>query len=112
MVRAALLTLIPALSDANTIGRLGRRSGRRAPGTSLGFSPNVSGSPTRRTARNVVMAPSKAADPDGAARVCVSLFQGLVLQQAWDPKLDVDGYIGAVLSLIEALVRPPGQPDA
>ena len=32
MVRAALLTLIPALPDANTIGRLGRRSGRRAAG--------------------------------------------------------------------------------
>jgi hypothetical protein len=30
MVRAALLTRIPALPDANTIGRLGRRSGRRA----------------------------------------------------------------------------------
>ena len=51
-------------------------------------------------------------DPDGAARVCVSLFQGLVLQQAWDPKLDVDGYIAAVLSLIEALVRSPRQPGA
>jgi adenylyl- and sulfurtransferase ThiI len=51
-------------------------------------------------------------DPDGAARVCVSLFQGLVLQQAWDPKLDVDGYIAAVLSLIEALVRPAREPGA
>jgi hypothetical protein len=30
MVRAALLTLIPALTDANTISRLGRRSGRPA----------------------------------------------------------------------------------
>jgi TetR/AcrR family transcriptional regulator, transcriptional repressor of aconitase len=46
-------------------------------------------------------------DPDGAARVCASIFQGLVLQQAWDPKLDVDAYIGAVLGLVEALVRPP-----
>jgi TetR/AcrR family transcriptional regulator, transcriptional repressor of aconitase len=51
-------------------------------------------------------------DPDGAARVCASIFQGLVLQQAWDPKLDVDGYIAAVFSLIEALVRSPRQPDA
>jgi hypothetical protein len=35
MVCAALLTLIPALSDANTIGRLVRRSGRRAAGRML-----------------------------------------------------------------------------
>ncbi len=48
-------------------------------------------------------------DPEGAARVCASIFQGLVLQQAWDPKLDVDGYIAAVLALIEGLVRPSGQ---
>jgi TetR/AcrR family transcriptional regulator, transcriptional repressor of aconitase len=46
-------------------------------------------------------------DPDGAARVCASIFQGLVLQQAWDPKLEVDGYIAAVMSVIEALVRSP-----
>jgi TetR/AcrR family transcriptional regulator, transcriptional repressor of aconitase len=51
-------------------------------------------------------------DPDGAARVCASIFQGLVLQQAWDPKLDVDAYIGAVLALVEALVRPPSGPGA
>ena len=35
IVRAALLTLIPALSDANTISRLGRRSSRRASGRML-----------------------------------------------------------------------------
>jgi TetR/AcrR family transcriptional regulator, transcriptional repressor of aconitase len=51
-------------------------------------------------------------DADGAARVCASIFQGLVLQQAWDPKLDVDACIGAVLALVEALVRSPGRPGA
>jgi TetR/AcrR family transcriptional regulator, transcriptional repressor of aconitase len=51
-------------------------------------------------------------DPDGAARVCASIFQGLVLQQAWDPKLDVEGYIAAVFSLIEALVVSSRRPDA
>jgi hypothetical protein len=51
-------------------------------------------------------------DPDSAARVCASIFQGLVLQQAWEPKLDVDGYIAAVFSLIEGLVRSPRQPRA
>jgi AcrR family transcriptional regulator len=39
-------------------------------------------------------------DPDSAARVCAAIFQGLVLQQAWDPGLDIDGYIGAVIALI------------
>jgi TetR/AcrR family transcriptional regulator, transcriptional repressor of aconitase len=45
-------------------------------------------------------------DAEGAARVCASIFQGLVLQQAWDPELDVDAYIRAVLALVEALVQP------
>jgi AcrR family transcriptional regulator len=45
-------------------------------------------------------------DPEGAARVCASIFQGLVLQQAWNPQLDVDAYIGAVFALIDGLVRP------
>jgi TetR/AcrR family transcriptional regulator, transcriptional repressor of aconitase len=54
-------------------------------------------------------------DPDGAARVCASIFQGLVLQQAWDPGLDVGAYITAVLALIGALGPPhsgtdPGEP--
>jgi TetR/AcrR family transcriptional regulator, transcriptional repressor of aconitase len=48
-------------------------------------------------------------DPDGAARVCASIFQGLVLQQAWDPKLDVDAYIRSVLALVDALTRPPSR---
>jgi len=49
-------------------------------------------------------------DAEGAARVCASIFQGLVLQQAWDPELDVDAYIRAVLVLIGALARPAGPP--
>jgi TetR/AcrR family transcriptional regulator, transcriptional repressor of aconitase len=43
-------------------------------------------------------------DAGGAARVCASLFQGLVLQQAWDPELDVEPYLRAVLTLIEQLM--------
>jgi TetR/AcrR family transcriptional regulator, transcriptional repressor of aconitase len=42
-------------------------------------------------------------DPDGAARVCAAIFQGLVLQQAWEPALDVEAYVTAVLALINAL---------
>jgi AcrR family transcriptional regulator len=51
-------------------------------------------------------------DPTGAARVCASIFQGLVLQQAWDPQLDVEAYIGAVLAVIAGLVRPPARREA
>ncbi|MFZ0173361.1 MAG: TetR/AcrR family transcriptional regulator [Acidimicrobiales bacterium] len=44
-------------------------------------------------------------EPLGAARVCAAIFQGLVLQQAWNPELDVAAYVDAVLSLIDGLVR-------
>lgn len=42
-------------------------------------------------------------DPVAAARVCASLFYGLVLQQAWDPDVDVDGYVEAVLMVLDAM---------
>jgi hypothetical protein len=42
-------------------------------------------------------------DPEATARLTASLFQGLVLQQAWDPKLDVAAYARAAESLIDAL---------
>jgi TetR/AcrR family transcriptional regulator, transcriptional repressor of aconitase len=51
-------------------------------------------------------------DPTGAARVCASIFQGLVLQQAWDPQLDVEAYIGAVLEVVASLIRPTGRGEA
>ncbi len=43
-------------------------------------------------------------DPGGLARVCAALFQGLVLQQAWDPTLDFAPYVDTVRALIDALV--------
>jgi AcrR family transcriptional regulator len=51
------------------------------------------------------------ADLDAAAtaRVAASVFQGLVLQQAWEPTLDVDRYVRAAVRLLEALTtRRPG----
>ena len=42
-------------------------------------------------------------DAEATARLVASLFQGLVLQQAWDPKLDVAAYARAAESLIDAL---------
>ena len=47
-------------------------------------------------------------DPDSAARVCAAIFQGLVLQQAWDPGLDINGYIDAVIALTGRFTEPPG----
>lgn len=47
-------------------------------------------------------------DPQSAARVCAAIFQGLVLQQAWDPGLDIDGYIDAVIALIARFTERSG----
>jgi AcrR family transcriptional regulator len=51
-------------------------------------------------------------DPLGLARVCAAIFEGLVLQQAWDPELDVDAYLSAVLAVVGALVRPGARHDS
>ncbi len=45
-------------------------------------------------------------DPRSAARVCAAIFQGMVLQQAWEPGLDIDGYVEAVLALIARFSGP------
>jgi TetR/AcrR family transcriptional regulator, transcriptional repressor of aconitase len=47
-------------------------------------------------------------DADATARLCASLFQGLVLQQAWDPKLDVAAYARAAEALIDAFTAARG----
>ena len=48
-------------------------------------------------------------DPEATARLTASLFQGLVLQQAWDPGLDVAAYARAAESLIDALTASRSQ---
>jgi AcrR family transcriptional regulator len=40
---------------------------------------------------------------EATARVCAAIFQGLVLQQAWEPDLDVAAYMESVLGIIAAL---------
>jgi TetR/AcrR family transcriptional regulator, transcriptional repressor of aconitase len=47
-------------------------------------------------------------DPQAAARVCAAIFQGLVLQQAWEPDLDVSAYMDAVLGILDALAVAAG----
>ena len=50
-------------------------------------------------------------DPDAVARAMIALFQGFVLQQAWDPSVRVEPYLAVVEALIARLTRgttPPG----
>ena len=42
-------------------------------------------------------------DPDGLASVMIAVFQGFVLQQAWDPKTDAEEYLAAVDVILSAL---------
>ena len=41
-------------------------------------------------------------DPAALARVGAAIFQGLVLQQAWNPRLDVAACVGAAEALLTA----------
>lgn len=45
-------------------------------------------------------------DAEGTARVAAAVFQGLVLQQAWEPGLDVGRYVRAAVRMLEALGTP------
>ena len=46
----------------------------------------------------------KALDPDSFARVMIALFQGFVIQQAWDPKVKPEPYVQTVELLFDALL--------
>jgi AcrR family transcriptional regulator len=43
-------------------------------------------------------------DPDAVGRVMVALFQGFVLQQAWDERADVAAYLETVEAMVDALL--------
>jgi len=45
-------------------------------------------------------------DAGALARVAAAIFQGLVLQQAWEPEVDVAAYGRAAESLLRAAVKP------
>jgi AcrR family transcriptional regulator len=49
-------------------------------------------------------------DPEGLARMLLALFQGFVLQQAWDPRADVAAYLETVETVIEAVLAAPVEP--
>jgi AcrR family transcriptional regulator len=44
------------------------------------------------------------ADPEAITRVYLALFQGFILQQSWDPALDIGPYLEVVHNLIDATI--------
>jgi len=48
---------------------------------------------------------TKSLDPDNAARAMIALFQGFVLQKAWEPRLPVEPYLATIDLMIMALLR-------
>nr|WP_296075156.1 TetR/AcrR family transcriptional regulator [uncultured Actinoplanes sp.] len=44
------------------------------------------------------------ADPDALARVLIAIYQGLVLQTAWDGDVDNEAYVRAVRALLDGLL--------
>lgn len=50
-------------------------------------------------------------DADALARVLIALFQGFLLQQAWDEQLSLEPYLSTVRGIFQALVSQP-LPDA
>jgi hypothetical protein len=48
----------------------------------------------------------KGMKPEALTRVMLALFQGFVLQQAWEPEVSVDEYLDGVLLLIDAAFGP------
>jgi len=43
-------------------------------------------------------------DPDSVARVLLAMFQGFILQQAWDERVDVAAYLETAEAFLDALV--------
>lgn len=50
---------------------------------------------------------SPALSPDAVARVMIALFQGFVLQQAWEPTVAVAPYLAALDAVVDGLLAPP-----
>lgn len=48
-------------------------------------------------------------DPDALARVMLAMFQGFILQQAWDERVDVLAYLETAEAFIDALLAEPAR---
>lgn len=45
-------------------------------------------------------------DPDSLSRVMLAILQGFILQQAWEPELDVAKFLETAMRLIQAALNP------
>jgi AcrR family transcriptional regulator len=77
--------------------------------------PSVqAGTDQQAIARDFIAAAQSAGDfpadipADGLTRVLLAIIQGFILQQAWDPEIDIASYRQAVGYLIDALTSHPG----
>lgn len=50
-------------------------------------------------------------DPDAVARILIALFQGFILQQAWDEHLSVEPYVATLEQIFQALLGPASPPQ-
>ena len=50
---------------------------------------------------------SPALDPDSVARAMLALFQGFILQQAWNEEVDVAAYLETAEAFVDALLTAP-----
>ena len=72
------------------------------------------GTDQQAIARDFITAAQAAGDlpadipADGLTRVLLAIIQGFILQQAWDPGIDIASYRQAVTFLIDALTSHPG----
>lgn len=48
-----------------------------------------------------------AIDPDALTRVYLAMFQGFILQQAWEPDVDVHQYLQALKAIVDATMPSP-----
>jgi AcrR family transcriptional regulator len=46
-------------------------------------------------------------EPEAAARLIVALFHGLILQQTWDPRVDVTAHVALIERVIDATFARP-----
>jgi TetR/AcrR family transcriptional regulator, transcriptional repressor of aconitase len=46
-------------------------------------------------------------EPEAAARLIVALFHGLILQQTWDPRVDVTVHLALIERVIDAAIARP-----
>ena len=55
---------------------------------------------------------SKNLDMDSLSRIMLALLQGLILQQAWEPRLNTGAYAKTASMLLNAALPKPNSPDS